>query len=554
MAGATETELVAEDTTGTGAVAAAAVGIAALLFALALAALFEQVDLADPVAGVSLVVVIGALLVLLGGAVATFGVGSRLGYVQTTPRPTAGVVASGAFGGLWFVVGGLVASQTFGLGTVGWLAAALLTGAVAFAATAFPREDVGSTLPAGALTAFAGLVFLTGTIGPSWVWDLGWADQASFTAEFTVPAITLFCSLLAGWSSAKAYGGFGARGRHMGAYLLVYLNALAIVGVLFVLIAFTVMKGIPGLFRGFEVGLGVGPTTVIDLFVGIPFTDTAVGFAFSFAWPVSWPFVMNGIALLNEFNGVLPAIVGTVWLVVGAVLFAVPLGIGAAVFLTEYAEQGRFTQVVEVATNGLWSTPSIVFGLFGFAFLVPRFGNQKSLLAGMLTLGFMLLPLVVITSREAMLSVPDEYRDASAALGVTKWQTVRSVVLPAALPGVVTGIILGVGRIAGETAPILLTAVGGVFVAGGQRADVFGGFQFTGSPPFVSNPELLESTTALPYQLYALIKAGVGASSNVAHPEEFKWATALVLLVVVLSFYAVGIVTRYYFRRKLHHE
>jgi phosphate transport system permease protein len=239
---------------------------------------------------------------------------------------------------------------------------------------------------------------------------------------------------------------------------------------------------------------------------------------------------------------------------VGAVLFAVPLGVGAAVFLTEYAEQGPFTRVVEIATNGLWSTPSIVFGLFGFAFLIPRFGNNKSLLSGMLTLGFMLLPLVLITSREAMIAVPDEYRDASAALGVSQWQTIKSVVLPAALPGVVTGVILGVGRIAGETAPILLTMAGGTFVPGEQTVDVIGGFEFIGSPPYVANPELLQATSALPYQLFALITAGVGLGDNVADPNEFRWATALVLLVVVLLFYAIGIGTRYYFRRKLRHD
>jgi phosphate transport system permease protein len=168
----------------------------------------------------------------------------------------------------------------------------------------------------------------------------------------------------------------------------------------------------------------------------------------------------------------------------------------------------------------------------------------------MLTLGFMLLPLVVITSREAMLAVPDEYRDASAALGVSKWQTIRSVVLPAALPGVATGVILGVGRIAGETAPILLTMAGGTFVPGGQTVDVIGGFQFTATPPFVSNEALLQATSALPYQLYALITAGVGGQ-QIGNAQQFAWGTALVLLVVVLSFYAVGIATRYYFRRRL---
>ncbi|ELZ45235.1 phosphate ABC transporter permease [Halorubrum californiense DSM 19288] len=541
MAGASEADaqLVEPNTTETDAVAGVAVGLSAVLFALAVAAMFERVSLTGSLFGVQTVTLLGGLLTALGVAVIAFGAGSRLGYVKTTPDPSAGLIAGIGAAVPWVVVGGAVASQTLGLGTTVGAVAGIATGGVAFALTVLPREDLGSTLPLGSLLALTGLVFLTGVIGPTWVWELGWAQQAAITAEFLIPVATLFTTLYGGWASAKAYGGFGARGRHMGAYVLVYLNALSIVAFLFILVAFVVVQGIPGLLNGAEIGLGTGPQTTI---LGISVT-----------LPVSVPFVMNGVALFNDFQGVLPAIVGTVWLVAGAVALAVPLGVGAAVFLTEYADRGRFTQVVEVATNGLWSTPSIVFGLFGFAFLIPRFGNGKSLLSGMITLGFMLLPLVVITSREAMLSVPDEYRDASAALGVSKWQTIRSVVLPAALPGVVTGVILGVGRIAGETAPILLTMAGGTFVPGSQTVDVIGGFQFTASPPFVANPALLEATSALPYQLYALISAGVGASSNVGNADEFRWATALVLLIVVLSFYAIGIATRYYFRRRLTH-
>jgi phosphate transport system permease protein len=552
MAGALESDLVVEDTTGTRAVAAGAVVLAGLLFVLGLAALFELLTISAPVAGVPVPALLGVLLLGLGAAVVAFGLGSRAGMVETDPSPSAGLVAATAFSGIWFVLGGLVASQVLGLGTVGWLVLALLSGVAAFAVTALPSEDVGSTLPSGGLAVFAGVVFAAGIVGPGWAWDLNWAEQVTFNAEFVIPVVTMFCALVTGWSAAKAYGGFGARGRHMGAYTLVYLNAGSIVALLFLLLAFTTLKGIPGLFDGFAVGLGVGPEKTVEFLTGVPFTTTVVGVSFTFTLPVDWPFVLNGVALLNDVNGVLPAIVGTFWLVVGAVLFAVPLGVGAAVFLTEYAERGRFTQVVEVATNGLWSTPSIVFGLFGLAFLIPRFGNRKSLLAGMLTLGFMLLPLVVITSREAMLAVPDEYRDASAALGVSKWQTIRSVVLPAALPGVVTGVILGVGRIAGETAPILLTMSGSVAPPGSQTVDVVGGFQFTGAPPFVENPELLRATSALPYQLYSLITAGVGKSSNIANIDQFQWATALVLLVVVLSFYAIGIAMRYYFRRRLN--
>ncbi|MDB9280183.1 phosphate ABC transporter permease PstA [Halorubrum ezzemoulense] len=541
MADASQTDarLVESETTETDAVAGVAVGLSAVLFALAVAALFERVSLTGSLFGIRTVTLLGGLLTALGVAVVAFGAGSRLGHVETDPDPSAGLVAGFGAAVPWVVVVGSVASQTLGLGTTVGVLAGTAVGGGAFALTVLPREDVGSTLPLGSLLALTGLVFLTGVIGPTWVWELDWAQQAALTAEFLIPAATLFSALYGGWASAKAYGGFGARGRHMGAYVLVYLNALSIVAFLFVLVAFVVVQGVPGLLNGVEIGLGTGPQTTV---LGVSVT-----------LPVSVPFVMNGVALFNDFQGVLPAIVGTVWLVLGAVVLAVPLGVGAALFLTEYADRGRFTQVVEIATNGLWSTPSIVFGLFGFAFLIPRFGNGKSLLSGMITLGFMLLPLVVITSREAMLSVPDEYRDASAALGVSKWQTIRSVVLPAALPGVVTGVILGVGRIAGETAPILLTMAGGTFVPGSQTVDVLGSFQFTSAPPFVANPALLEATSALPYQLYALISAGVGASSNVGNADEFRWATALVLLVVVLSFYAIGIATRYYFRRRLTH-
>ncbi|SFS10035.1 phosphate transport system permease protein [Halomicrobium zhouii] len=263
---------------------------------------------------------------------------------------------------------------------------------------------------------------------------------------------------------------------------------------------------------------------------------------------LEWPFVMNPSQGLGIQKGVMPAILGTVWIVVGAVTFAVPLAVGAAVYLTEYAEDSAFTRAVDVATNGLWSTPSIVFGLFGLAFLVPRFGGTPSIFAAQLVLGFMLLPLVLITSREAMKSVPDEYRDASAALGVSRWETIRSIVVPAAMPGVATGVILGVGRIAGETAPLLLVLNGPNFPNAAPGVLTSFTFELGTTPPFVhvSNPALLERASALPYQLYAVITAGVGAE------ESFGWGTTLVLLGVVVGFFAMGIATRRYFRQKLH--
>jgi phosphate transport system permease protein len=535
--------LVNEETTYYEFLAGATVALSALLFVLGLVALFDLISLTDQIAGVRTVTLLGLLLVLIGGGVLGFGGASRLEWIDTTPDRSAGLVAGVTFGVIWFTIGGVLASQVLGLGGLVVLVPALLFGGGALAVTAFTREDIGSTVPAGVLSVLFGAVFLTGLVGPGWSWSPASfpSDNAvTFFPSVVVPATVLLCSLLVGWSSAKAYAGFGARGRHLGAYLLIYLNASAIITVLFGVVGFVVVKGAPTAFTEVEFGLGVGPEISV--------------FGLSVALPVSWPFVMNGASVFVRVDGILPAVVGTVWLVVGAVLFAVPLAVGAAVFLAEYAEDGPFTSVVEVVTNGLWSTPSIVFGLFGASFLIPRFGGNKSLIAGQLTLGLMLLPLVLITAREAMLAVPDEYRDASAALGVSKWQTIRSVVLPAALPGIVTGIILGVGRIAGETAPILVTMAGGTLVSGSETPDVIGGFEFVASPPFVTNEVLLEAGTALPYQLYALITAGLGGpqfEDAPFTPMEFAWANAFVLLMVVLSFYAIGITTRYYFRRKL---
>jgi len=293
-------------------------------------------------------------------------------------------------------------------------------------------------------------------------------------------------------------------------------------------------------------GLGVlGSLTILALHVSL--VADGVGGIVVTGGAIDWPFVMQSYVPLGDASGgILPAIVGTVWLVSGATVFAVPLGVGAAIFLTEYAEQGRLTNVVEIATNALWSTPSVVFGLFGYAFLVPRLGGDLSLLAGMLVLGFMLLPLVLITSREALKSVPDEYRDASAALGVQKWETIRSVVLPAALPGVLTGVILGVGRIAGETAPLILVL--GSKLNALEPVRLIQSFRFTGSPPFVANDVLMAESASLPTQIWAIVSAGVSGST------EKGWATAFILVVVVLTFYAVGIYGRKHFRRKLNYE
>jgi phosphate transport system permease protein len=512
-------------------VGAAIVGLGVLTFLFAIASVFGVTSFETRVVGIGLSTLFGVVLSVTGGGVVVLGVSSWLGWVETTPSDTAGVPVGSAFGTLGVVAGGLVGSQLLGSRAAVWLTLAVLVGISMLAVTVLPREDIGSTIPAGGIAIAVGVVLLAGIVGLEWAWNPE-NLEATFHAPLVVGTMVALSSLLVTWAAAKASSGFGSRGRQSGAYLLMGLNALAMVAVMAALVAFVTLKGASKAFQGVETGLGVGPEVV-----------------FGVSLPIDWPFVMNvSQGIYVDIPGILPAIMGTVWIVVGTVLFAVPLGVGAAVFLTEYAEQGRFTRIVEVTTNGLWSTPSIVFGLFGAAFLVPRFGNTNSLLSGILVLGFMLLPLVLITSREALKSVPDEYRDASAALGVSQWQTIRSVVLPAALPGVITGVILGVGRIAGETAPLLLVMAGSPFPS--DTPGVFSAFEFTTTPPFVTNDALLTAASALPYQLYATITAGVGAEDA----KAFGWGTALVLLLVVLSFYAVGIVLRKYFRGKLHYE
>jgi phosphate transport system permease protein len=525
-----ERRLVNDDGSVFERVSAAVVGLGVLVFLYAIASVFGVTSFETRVAGVGLATLFGLVLCATGGTVIVLGVCSRLGWVDTTPNETVGLPVSASFGVLGAIAGGLVGSQLLGGEAVIWLPVAILAAVSLVAISVLSREDIGSTVPAGSVAIVVGIVLLGGVVGSEWEWNPA-NLEATFHAPLVVGAIVGLAGLLVTWAAAAASAGFGSRGRQSGAYLLMGLNALAMVTIMAALVAFVALKGASKAFAGIEIGLGVGPEIV------------------GLALPIDWPFVMNvSQGIYVDVPGVLPAIMGTVWIIVGTVLFAVPLGVGAAVFLTEYAEQGRFTRIVEVTTNGLWSTPSIVFGLFGAAFLVPRFGNTNSLLSGILVLGFMLLPLVLITSREALRSVPDEYRDASAALGVSRWQTIRSVVLPAALPGVITGVILGVGRIAGETAPLLLVMAGSPFPS--STPGVFSAFEFSTTPPFVTNDALLTAASALPYQLYATISAGVGAQDA----EAFGWGTAFVLLLVVLSFYAVGIGLRAYFRSKLHHE
>ena len=232
---------------------------------------------------------------------------------------------------------------------------------------------------------------------------------------------------------------------------------------------------------------------------------------------ITWEFLTESPRNLGREGGIFPAIVGTIYLVIGAIAIALPIGVGAAIYLNEYTWEGRLTRIIRVGNDLLNGTPSIVFGLFGFAFLVIFVGLGVSLLAGQITLALMVLPTIIRTSEEALKSVPDSLRHGSLALGATRWHTISRVVLPAAAPGILTGTILSIGRAAGETAPLLFTAV------------VF-------SKRFLPDT-VFEPVMALPYHLFIL-------ATNVPGADTQKYGTALVLLALVTGIYAVAILMR----------
>lgn len=225
-------------------------------------------------------------------------------------------------------------------------------------------------------------------------------------------------------------------------------------------------------------------------------------------------------------GGILPAIVGTFWLVVGTTLVALPLGMGAAVYLSEYAREGRVTRLIRLGIVTLAGVPSIVFGLFGLALFVIFLELGTSLLAGALTLALMILPVIIVSSEEALRAVPQSLRDGSLALGATRWQTIWHNVLPYGTPGMLTGSILGIARAAGETAPILLTA------AAFYR------------PRLPSSP--LEPVMALPYHLYILATQHPDAAA--VRPQQY--GTALVLVALVLGVNLGAILLRNRFRAR----
>jgi len=223
-------------------------------------------------------------------------------------------------------------------------------------------------------------------------------------------------------------------------------------------------------------------------------------------------------------GGIFPAIVGTLLLTLGTALAAIPVGVGGAIYLAEYARDTWLTRAIRLAIINLAAIPSVVYGLFGLGLFVLFLQLGTSILAGSLTLAIMTLPIIISAAEEALRAVPTEFRTVNASLGGTRWQGIRQIVLPQALPGIITGVVLGLLRAAGETAPILFT-VAAFFLP--------------------RLPEsLFDQTMALPYHLYVISTQVPGM------PLEIQYGTALVLLVLVLSMNVVATLIRSYFRRR----
>lgn len=238
---------------------------------------------------------------------------------------------------------------------------------------------------------------------------------------------------------------------------------------------------------------------------------------------ISWDFLTSMPRNGMRSGGIFPAIIGTLAIVLCAISITLPIGVCAAIYLNEYAKDNILTRIIKLAIVNLAGVPSVVYGLFGLGIFVMLLGLGVSIIAGALTLSIMELPVIITTARGALNSVPYAFREASWSLGVSRWQTIRHLVLPNALPGIMTGAILSIARISGETAPILFTAAA---------------FYVPNLPK-----SMLDQVMALPYHLYII-------STQIPNmPKNIIFGTALVLLMLVLSMSLIAIVARIYFRK-----
>jgi len=319
------------------------------------------------------------------------------------------------------------------------------------------------------------------TLPPSY--DLRSYEMSAALLKFLIVSLFLIIiGILSVNYSFKFLYDFGRKSKQYAAYFILFLSVILVLYPLFIIVSTIIMNGAPG---------------------------------------ITWEFLTEDVSRHGAEGGIVKNLIGTISLIIGVAAFSLPLGIGAAVYLTEYAKGGIIVRIIRIAVDILQGIPSIVFGLFAYALLVSIFGF--CLLNGILVLTFLTLPIIIRTSEEAILSVPKSIREGSYALGASKWQTIKRIVLPPALPGIITGGVLGLGRAAGETAPILF--LGAVFIGAPAVPDLFAPFQ------------------ALPYHLLQLIYY-IGAYEV----EQNAWATAFLLLSIVLGLNAIAIILREKFR------
>ncbi len=242
---------------------------------------------------------------------------------------------------------------------------------------------------------------------------------------------------------------------------------------------------------------------------------------------ITWEFLTQPPIDSMTKGGILPCIIGTLCLGIGSIIVALPVGVASAIYLSEYARPGRLLKLIRLGISNLAGVPSVVFGLFGLAFFVIYLKMGESILAGVLTLASLTLPVIIGSTEEALKSVPDTYREASLALGATRWQTIYRVVLPAALPRTLTGAILGLSRAAGETAPIMFTAA--VFFTPHLPASIF------------------DKIMAMPYHIYVLATAG----TDIEATRPLQYGTSLLLVAMVLGMNLVAIIWRSVLRKRM---
>lgn len=270
--------------------------------------------------------------------------------------------------------------------------------------------------------------------------------------------------------------------------------------------------------RNLTQSLGFLALRVVAILGILPILAIIVYIVYKGAPAISWEFITGFPSDGMRSGGIWPAIVGTFFLTIGCAIVVSPLGIGAAIYLSEYAADNRWTQSIRIAIINLAGIPSVVYGLFGLGLFVLFLNMGISIIAGALTLAIMTLPVIISTAEEALRSVPQSFRVVSRSLGATQWQTVRRIILPQAIPGILTGVILGLERAAGETAPILFTAA--VFFL----------------PQLPESP--FDATMALPYHLFVISTQVPGM------PEAIQFGTALVLLIFVLGMNLVATIIR----------